>query len=304
MTSITRRALVANAAMLGAGALLPVRAAAARSLPYPPGVQLWTVKDEVARDLDGTLRALAGLGYRRIEAAGWQGRTARQFRSAVQGAGLQCVAAHHGLKDLIANTDELLGFAREVGVRYLVASSPAPARPMDEKKEWNAALAEAMTLDSWRGNAEAMNRIGRRARALGMRFGYHNHAPEFMAYERRLPMDEIVRLTDPADVVLELDIGWVAAAGYDPAEAIRRYRDRIHLLHVKDVATAARVPGRIADDTRSTVIGAGTVDWASVFRAARQTPLHSYFVEQEEPFAEPPLTALAKSIAFLQRLSV
>lgn len=303
MEVITRRALIANAAALSAGGLLPA-AASARPLPYPPGVQLWTVKDQVARDLEGTLRALARLGYRRIEAAGWQGRTASQFRGAVAAAGLQCVSAHHSLKDLIANGEELLGFAKEVGVRYVVASSPAPARPMKQGVEWNAALAQAMTLEAWRSNAEAMNRIGRRARALGMRFGYHNHAPEFITYGGRLPMDEIVRLTDPANVVLELDIGWVAAAGHDPAQAIRRYRDRIHLLHVKDVATAARVPGRIAKDTRSTAIGAGTVDWAAVFRAARQAPLHSYFVEQEAPFTEPPLAALAKSIAFLRRLSV
>ena len=170
--------------------------------------------------------------------------------------------------------------------------------------EWNAALAEAMTLADWRSNAEAMNRIGRRARTLGMRFAYHNHAPEFMLYKRRLPMDEIVRLTDPANVLLELDVGWIAAAGYDPAEAVRRYRDRVHLLHVKDVATRARTPGRIAADTRSVAIGAGTIDWAGLFRAARRAPLHSYFVEQEAPFTEPPLAALAKSIAFLRRVSI
>jgi sugar phosphate isomerase/epimerase len=139
---------------------------------------------------------------------------------------------------------------------------------------------------------------------MGMRFGYHNHSAEFLAYERRLPMDEIVRLTDPANVVLELDIGWVAGAGYDPVETIHRYAPRIHLLHVKDIAVPNHRPGSLPHDERTTVIGQGTVDWAGVFRAARRAPIHSYFVEQEEPFTEPPLQALAKSIAYLRTLSI
>jgi sugar phosphate isomerase/epimerase len=283
--------------------MLP-RAAAARALPFPPGVQLWTVKDEIARDFEGTLRAIARLGYRRVESAGWQGRTPRQFRDAVRAAGLDCVSAHYGLDDLIADTEGTLGFARDVGVRYVVASSPAPSRPRDESKPWGVGTAEAMTLADWRSNAEAMNRIGRRARAMGMRFGYHNHAAEFLAYERRLPMDEIVRLTDPANVVFELDIGWVAGAGYDPVEVIRRYASRIHLLHVKDLVSPERVPGRMLHDERTTVIGQGTIDWPAVFRAVRQAPVHSYFVEQEEPFTEPPLQAARKSLAYLRSLSI
>ena len=302
MASISRRAFIAGTGSVAAGAMLP-RAAAARALPFPPGVQLWTVKDEIARDFEGTLRAIARLGYRRVESAGWQGRTPRQFRDAVRAAGLDCVSAHYGLDDLIADTEGTLGFARDVGVRYVVASSPAPSRPRDESKPWGVGTAEAMTLADWRSNAAAMDRIGRRARAMGLRFGYHNHSAEFLAYERRLPMDEIVRLTDPKNVVLELDIGWVAGAGYDPVDAIERYRSRIHLLHVKDIASAERVPGRIVADSRTTVVGGGTVDWPAVFRAAGRAHVRSYFDEQEEPFTEPPLEALGKSFAYLRGLS-
>jgi sugar phosphate isomerase/epimerase len=289
--------------MLAAGAMLP-GGAAARTLPYPPGVQLWTVKEDLARDFEGTLRALGRLGYRRVESAGWHGRTAAQFRAALRAANLDCAAAHYSLRDIIDDTDGRLAFAREVGAKYVIASSPAPARPLDQGKPWSVAVAEAMTLADWRSNAEAMNRIGRRARAMGLRFGYHNHSAEFLAYERRLPMDEILRLTDPANVVLELDIGWVAGAGYDPVDVIRRYASRIHLLHVKDLATTERIPGRIVSDERTTVIGAGSIDWPAVFRAARRAPIHSYFVEQEEPFAEPPLQALEKSITYLRNLSI
>jgi sugar phosphate isomerase/epimerase len=301
--STSRRTFIAQAGLLSVAAMLPAGRALARPLPAPLGVQLWTVKEELARDFDGTLRALGKLGYRRIESAGWYGRSARQFREALRAAGLECVSAHHGLQDLIDHTDERLAFARKVGVRYVVASSPAPRRPIPSGKDWNVALAEAMSLADWQANAEALDRIGARARAMGLRFGYHNHAAEFVAYERKLPIDEIVRLTDPRNVVLELDIGWVAGAGYDPAETIRRYAPRVHLLHIKDIKATGLVPGRIAADARSTVVGEGMIDWRGVFAAARAAPLHSYFVEQEEPFSEPPLEALAKSAAYLRALS-
>jgi sugar phosphate isomerase/epimerase len=262
------------------------------------------VKEEIARDFEGTLRALGRMGYRRIEAAGWHGRTPAQFRAAIRSAGLDPVAAHYGLRDLIDDMEGRLAFARDVGVKYVVASSPAPSRPLEQGKPWAAGMAEAMTLADWRSNAEAMDRIGRRARQMGLRFGYHNHSAEFLAYERRLPMDEIVRLTDPDNVVLELDIGWVAGAGYDPVETINRYAPRIHLLHIKDLASAVRVPGRMIEDERTTVIGEGTIDWKAVFRAVRRAPIHSYFVEQEDPFTEPALQAVRKSLAYMRSLSI
>ncbi|HUG46101.1 MAG TPA: sugar phosphate isomerase/epimerase [Sphingomicrobium sp.] len=300
---ISRRNFIAGIGLLGASLSMP-RPAAAGGLPYPPGIQLWTVKEEMARDLKATLRALGEMGYRRVETAGWHGRTPDQFRKAVQAAGLDAVSAHYGLKDLIDDSEGRLGFARDVGVQYVVASSPAPSRPLDPGKPWAHAMADAMTLADWRSNAEAMERIGRRAREMGLRFGYHNHSAEFLDYAGAIPMDEIVRLTDPGPVVVELDIGWVAGAGHDPVATIHRYAPRIHLLHIKDLATAERVPGRLATDSRTTVIGEGTIDWPAVFRARRSAPVHSYFVEPEDPFTEPPLQAAAKSLAYLRGLGI
>ena len=300
----TRRDFMTGAGLLAAGAMLPSSAASARPLRTPPGLQLWAVKNDLQRDFEGTLRALGKMGYRRVEAAGWYDRTPKQFRAALRGAGLDCTAAHYGLGDLIKDSESRLAFARDVGAKYVVASSPAPSRPIDDKDGWAVGVAKAMTLADWRSNAEAMDRIGRRARQMGLRFGYHNHSAEFLTYEKKLPMDEIVRLTDPANVVLELDIGWVAGAGYDPVEVIRRYQPRIHLLHIKDLISAERVPGQIIKDERTTVIGQGTIDWRAVFRAVERSPIHSWFVEQEEPFTEPPLQAMAKSLAYLRNLSI
>lgn len=300
---ITRRNFVAAAGALGACSTVP-GPKGVTALDLPPGIQLWTVKQDMARDPEGTLRALGAIGYRRVETAGFHDRTPEQFRSALEAAGVEAVSAHYGLKQLIASTEATLAFARDVGVQYVVASSPAPSRTPDPSKRWSHAVAEAMTLSDWRSNAEALDRIGARARTMGLRFGYHNHSMEFFDYDGVMPMDEIVRMTDPANVVIELDIGWVAGGGYDPVQIIGRFAPRVHLLHIKDLATSERVPGRMVADESTTVIGQGTIDWRAVFSAARSAPIHSYFVEQEEPFAEPPLQAAAKSLAYLRSLGI
>lgn len=292
-----------QSSLASAAVMLPLEAAAARPRALPPGLQLWSVKEDLAKDFDGTLRTLGAMGYKTVEAAGWHGRDPDAFRKAVAEAGLECVSCHHDLRDLIEHGDERLSFARDVGVRYVVASSPAPSRPIDPSKDWATAIAEAMTLDDWRSNAEAMDRIGRKAREKGLRFGYHNHSAEFLAYDRRLPMDEIVRLTDPAHVALELDIGWVAGAGYDPVETIRRYAPRIQLFHIKDLRSAERVPGRIVADHQTVPVGSGTIDWPAVFAAARATPLRHWFVELEPPFLRPVQEGLRQSLSYLNSIT-
>ena len=299
----TRRDFLAMAGATAVLALLAPGRAQAIPLGIDPGVQLWAARDDLARDFAGTLGALREMGYRRVEAAGWQDRSAADFRAAVTDAGLDCVSGHYSLAALMEGTEAKLDFAREVGVRFCVASSPAPSREMAQGKPWAVAMAEAMTLADWRTNAEAMNRIGALARERGLRFAYHNHAAEFLDYEGVVAFDEIDRLTDPALVEYELDIGWVAAAGRDPATLLGRYGARTRLLHIKDQATPARNPGRIAADLRTVPIGEGTIDWSPVFAAAaRHARIDSWFVEQEPPYVQPPLDALRASLAYLNGL--
>lgn len=305
MTQISRRQLLAGAgAMSGAALMSPSVVAHSRGRHIPPGIQLWTVKEDAARDYEGTLKALGRMGYKRVEGAGWHGRTPAQIRRALANAGLQMTSAHYGLQELIDKTDASIAFAKAVGARYVVASSPAPRRKLDEKKPWGEAVADAMTLEDWRWNAREMERIGRRARQMGMRFGYHNHAAELISYDGKIPLDEIVRITSPRNVALELDIGWVAGAGHDPVPIIKRYQSRIELLHIKDLVTKERVAGKMVKDERTTVIGKGTLDWKAIFRALQASPVHSYFVEQEDPFTEPPLQAARKSLAYMRTLHV
>lgn len=303
MAGPTRREML-GATALGLSAMLCGPVSAARHVTSLPGVQLWTVKDDIARDFEGTLRALRRIGYRRIEAAGWVGRSPAAFRAGVKAAGLDPFSCHFSMRDLIDEHETDLAQARDVGVRHVVASSPAWTKPLDPAKPWNIALAEGMTLADWQRNADAMNRIGESAKAMGMRFGYHNHAAELLTYDGVTALDEILRRTDPALVSLELDMGWVAAAGQDPVATITRHANRIALLHVKDIATKVRTPGRIAEDLRTTPVGSGTIDWPAVFAAAGKAGVAGWFVEQEAPFVRPPLEELEQSMAYLRKIKV
>jgi sugar phosphate isomerase/epimerase len=304
---LTRRNLLGVTAAAAGAALLPGRAFAGEhhTLHIPPGLQLWTVKEDLARDFAGTLSKLAAMGYKRIEAAGWVGKTPADYAAGIRAAGLDPVACHFGMRDLWtdADTDKNLAAAKEVGVTYVVASSPQLTNPMPQGMPWGKGVAAAMTLAGWQANAERMNVVGAKAKALGMKFGYHNHAAEFLMYDGKLAWGEIVRITDPGLVVMELDLGWVAGAGVDPVEAIKLGGKRIHLLHVKDLKVKATEKHKLLEDETTTPIGKGTLDWKAIFAACdAHAAVHSWFVEQEAPFARPPLDELVTSIAYLKSL--
>src|SRR5690349_5932017 len=148
MLAVSRRGFLLQGGAVTAAAMIAGPASAAK-LKFPPGIQLWTVKDDMARDPEGTLKALGKMGYKRVEAAGWYGRTPQQYKAMIKAAGLDCVSAHYGLKDLIDDTEGKLAFARDVGVKYVVASSPAPPKALDPAKPWPVAVAEAMNLEAW-----------------------------------------------------------------------------------------------------------------------------------------------------------
>jgi sugar phosphate isomerase/epimerase len=232
---------------------------------------------------------LAALGYREVEAAGFFNHTPAQVRQAMDRAGLRCVSAHYSLKDLLAKTDETIQFGRSLGLEYIVCSSPWFRDPSHMKDPGSHAAREAMTLDDWRWNAEQFNRIAGLMKKAGMRFAYHNHTPEFRSENGVLFYDELMRSTDPAKVSMELDCGWAAVAGQNPADLLNRYSKRISMLHVKDFKLAAATTPATAPP--STEMGRGTIDYHPIFAAAKKASIKHAFVEQEQ-FDMPMMDAL------------
>jgi len=278
-----RRFLEASAA---AAASLATRRLSAAPLGVPIGLQLYSVRELLPKDFDGTLAKLASAGYVEVEAAGYYDRTAAQFRHAMDQAGLRCISTHHPMSLLRPHLDEYIEYAHNLGLEYIVCPS-AMRRDPAAKGELN--------LEDWRWVAGELNLIGQKVRAAGMTFGYHNHGPEFGAENGIVFYDELLRLTDPGLVIFEMDCGWVFAAGRNPLDYLSKTPQRFPLLHVKDMARNAK--GEYA----STVLGRGAMHYAPILRAA--TGLKHYFIEQEE-FDIDPMEALRLDADYMRKLNV
>lgn len=285
MASISRRNFVrlsAAAAVAGAGA---ARLSAAE-LKSPIGLQLYSVRMLLPKDFDGTLARLSAMGYKNVEAAGYYNKTAAEWRKSMDAAGLRCTSTHHPLGLLLQHEDEYIEFAHTVGMQYIVSPSP-------RKKDPSAS--GPMTLDDWKWSFGEYNRIGEKVKAAGMRFGYHNHTPEFKTLDGVLVYDELLRLADPRFVFFEMDLGWVCAAGYDPVPYLRKWPERFPLVHVKDMV-------KNPDGTsHSVVLGTGYINYHRILRAA--TGLKQYFIEQEE-FAGDTLTELRQDADYMKHFRI
>jgi sugar phosphate isomerase/epimerase len=291
MGGISRRSFLKTASASAACAAMwnSVPRLMADPLGLPLGLQLYSVRDLLPKDYDGTLRHVAALGYREVEAAGFFNRIPAEVKQAMARAGLNCVSAHYPLKDLLPKVDEVIQFGGDLGLKYIVCASPWLKDPTRVKDPGSRADRESMTLEDWRWNAEQFNRIGERTNAAGIRFAYHNHTPEFREENGVIFYDELLRLTDPAKVTMELDCGWAIVAGKNPADYLTRYPSRFSMLHVKDFKmTAAVTPSA---PPPSTELGRGTIDYRPIFEAAKKTSIAHTFVEQEE-FDMPPFEAL------------
>ncbi len=287
MSFTSRRTfLKASGAVAAAACVGPIRlAAATHSLPI--GLQLYSVRNLLPKDFDGTLHELAAAGYKEVEAAGYYDRSAADFGNAMQRAGLRCVSTHHPLSAMRPQLEELIEYGQALGLEYIICSSPGGAHKDPSEKGGE------LTLEDWRWVAGEFNKIGDKVKAAGMTFGYHNHGPEFGSENGTVFYDELLRLTDPKLVVFELDCGWISAAGHSPISYLSKSPERFPLLHVKDMVKGS------TGTFHSTVMGKGIVDYYPILKAA--TGLKHYFIEQEE-FVGDTMTELREDANYMRKL--
>ena len=268
----------------------------------PIGLQLYSVRELLPKDYEGTLKQIGALGYREVEAAGYFGHTPQQVKDAMSAAGLRLVSAHYSYDNLSKDFDNILAFNHEAGVDYIICSFPGIKDPSRIKNMSHRAMVNSFTMDDYRWNADHFNKFGEKVKAAGMKFGYHNHTMEFGKQEGLVPLDEMIRLTDPSLVTFELDCGWVIVGGADPVDYLHRYPTRISMLHVKDFKHAGK-PESIAEPPPAAQLGEGRLDYRPVFEAAKKANIKHYFVEQEG-FDIPPFEALKIDEEYMRKLTV
>lgn len=296
---LSRRSFLVSAGVgMAASSVMGCAFAAHHGKKVTPGIQLWTVKNEAAKDLEGTLRKVYEAGFREIEFAGYYGRTAPEFVPLLKTIGFTLVSTHAGAGDIARIGDKIIADAKSFGVKHVVCSSPMPS-PEKQKLTWSEQMA-AIDLSDWKINVDLFNDFGKKVTAAGMVFGYHNHDAEFKKYDGKSAFDYIFENTDPEHVKVQLDVGWVTVAQEDPLAILDKYKGRVISLHVKDVAR--RVPG--GPGPTSVALGEGVTDWKKVLGRAQAHGVKHYFYEQEEPFTRPILESVKISGDYLTKLEI
>ncbi len=237
------------------------------------GVQLYTVREEMARDAAATLAAVAEAGYTEVETAGTGNLDAAQFVQALADNGLTAPSAHVPVHLLEQDPDGLLAAAETIGYRYLVVPWIPP---------------EMRTLAGYRKLAVLLNRFGETSARSGVQTCYHNHDFEFAAVDGVLPMQYLLDACDPRLVRFELDLYWATHAGADVQGMLAAQPERFPLCHVKDRAAN----GDMVD------VGDGEIDFPALFAAG--SGLAHYFVEHDQP--KDPLQSVRRSAAALKAL--
>jgi sugar phosphate isomerase/epimerase len=319
MQQINRRTVLAGLLSTGAFAVTQGTCLAAASRPFfqqvglPIGLQTYTLGDDAGKDIDATFAQIAGIGYGEIELPSLYGRKSADLRAAADKAGLSINSLHippmiRGLQAGLslgspaAEIAEALGALGAKQGALPIAPFPDNFRPQPGEAMQTTigrAFSEA-GADHWRRVAATLNDKGAALKAVGIALGYHNHNIEFAPTGGTTGWDILVKETDPDLVHFEVDVGWVAAAGHDPAVFLRERQGRVRQLHVKDIA--AGTPTNFALQMKPAEVGSGTLDWAQILPAAYEAGVRHFYVEQEPPFTIPRIEAARKSYGFLAQL--
>lgn len=270
------------------------------------GLQLWTVKEDLAKDTKGVLKSLASYGYKQIESfqgdkGVFWGMTAKDFKSCMDELGMTIVSTHCNpdytmKKETEKEFGKLIDDAASIGMKYLI----------------NPFLGSLKTADEWKKAAEGLNRQGEMAAKAGLKVGYHNHHFEFKKFaDGTCPEQILLEGTDPKLVDFELDLYWVVKAGEDPEAWFSKYKERFRLCHIKDLYKEDRMKELEAKEKPtddfwpiggSTIVGTGRIDFPKILSSAKANGMQYYIVEQERFDGTTPLKAVETDAEYMKKL--
>ncbi|AMJ66140.1 sugar phosphate isomerase/epimerase family protein [Hymenobacter sp. PAMC 26628] len=290
---ISRRNFLSSAALLSAGVLMSPSVFAYNKRYI--GLQLYTVRDAMAKDPAGTLAQLAKIGYNSVEGATYTGTqmfygmTPQAFAAVLKQSGLIMPSAHYRLGEeqmngapvagtMLHDWDRAVDDAAAAGVKYMVCAYLSEA--------------ERGNLDHYKYVAEQLNKAGERCKKAGIQLCYHNHDFEFAAQDGKIPFDLLLNGTDKKLVKMELDLYWVNKAGHDPLALFKQHPGRFPLWHVKDMD---RTPQKAF-----TEVGNGSIDFKKIFAHADEAGLQYFFVEQDTTPGSP-FDSVTKSISYIKK---
>lgn len=266
----------------------PQRAAGTgASFKGPLGLQLYSLRDQFAKDVPGTMAQVRAFGFTQVELAGTYGKSPEEFKALLAANGLKAVAGHFGYDQFRDNPEGVAKEAKALGLEYAGVAWVPHNGPFDE-----AAARET---------AKVFNRAGETLAKHGIKFYYHNHGYEFVPVGDGTAFDVLVKETKPEWVSFQMDVMWTYFPGQDPAKLMAKYGSRWALMHVKDlrkgVATGSLSGG--TDTRNDVVIGSGQVNWPALLAAAKKAGVKYYFIEDESPSV---LEQVPQSLKYLEQV--
>ena len=295
MTDIPRRTFLkacAAAAAVPALRSLDVQAGAAAEGPVafgrPVGLQLYSLRQYLPKDVPGTLAKIRSMGFREVEGGSTYDLGLGAFRDAVAKAGLRVTSEHHAYEQWRDDSASVLKQATGLGARYV----GCPWIPHGDRFTREDCLQAAANFNKW----------GKAAKDAGLRFFYHTHGYEFVESAEGTLLDTLLKETDPALVSLEADVFWVKRGGGDPVALFQRYPGRIPLTHLKDMVKGLETnqPTGKAPEDADVALGTGQIDFVALLRAANQGGVEMHFLEDESSKA---LVQIPESLRYLAGLS-
>lgn len=284
-----------------------MRPLAAPSWADQIGLELYTVRDMMARDYVGTLEKIAAIGYKEIEPAGGYGNLSpKDFRAVLDRLGMKVPSTHSGLTlGAEAEMEKQLAGFQVMGLQYVSldqprpagrprgagARPPAPTSPAAQRtatQQFVRRTAQPRTSADVKQEAARYNTYGKLARKYDIKLLIHNHTAEFIPCQDsgELPYTILLAETDPQLVVFQMDIGWASVAGQNPIELFNQYPGRFVLWHVKDVAGLKCLPplpdqGARMAEARLVPVGNGDIDYAAIFKQADVAGMKHFAIEQD-----------------------
>jgi sugar phosphate isomerase/epimerase len=257
------------------------------SFKGPIGLQLYSLREQFAKDVPGTLTQAQNFGFKYVELAGTYGQTPEKFKSMLAEHGLVPVAGHFGYEKFRDDAEGVAREAKALGLKY-AGCAWIPHKDQFDEQECREAIA-------------VFNRAGEALAKHGLKFFYHLHGYEFERYGSETLFDLMMAETKPKYVSYELDVLWAFFPGQDPAKLLDKHGNRWVLVHLKDLKKGV-VTGSLSGHTdvaNNVVMGAGQIDWLSFFRAAKKAGVKYYFIEDESPSV---VEQIPQSLRYLEQV--
>jgi len=235
--------------------------------------QLWSVQDYTSKDFFGTLQAIAKMGYTGVEFAGYNGIASKDMNDKLKELNLTAISAHIGIDKLKDNLDAEIEYLLTLGAKYIVCPG-----------------AEIGTVDQALAHVDIFNKIGEKCSKSGLTFAYHNHAHEFKLDQGQYPLEVLFENIDARYVKQQPDVFWIAYAGIDTLEYMKKNAARCPIIHLKQLENN--------ETKRNVDAGSGIIDFGTLIEIAKDAD----FVYEQEEFVGTSLENMGKSIEFIRHL--